>query len=240
MSRSLRLVLLVAASLVWLFCAFTIAAMWSETASIDPTMAWCFVGSTVIAGLVARGRRALLPRKRILWIAGAAMVLAAGVGTALWPRKWEVVREDGSLQCTVTQGWSSAAVRSACGDPAKIGGQPKVMKGWTTFCEKMGTRLNTLSAYRRVQRQMLRSTSTITRWNNWTLLQPVQFEWENEPSRATGQPGRRGLTISSRDGCGCRGRRIIEAVGLLDAQSAPRASAVLSACGETRSSPKLT
>jgi hypothetical protein len=23
--------------------------------------------------------------------------------------------------------------------------------------------------------------AAVTRWNNWTRLQPVQFEWENEP-----------------------------------------------------------
>jgi len=55
-------------------------------------------------------------------------------GLTLWPRQWRVLREDGSLRCTVKKGWLAAEVKQACGAPERDGGQPKVASGWTTFC----------------------------------------------------------------------------------------------------------
>jgi hypothetical protein len=56
------------------------------------------------------------------------------LGLSLWPRQWRVLREDGSLRCTVKKGWSALKVKEACGDPTKEGDRPKVVDGWTTFC----------------------------------------------------------------------------------------------------------
>ena len=57
-------------------------------------------------------------KNRLPWLGAAMLVFAAGVALILWPRRWEVRREDGSVLCTITKGWPSAEVRRACGDPS--------------------------------------------------------------------------------------------------------------------------
>src|SRR5262249_61383184 len=44
------------------------------------------------------------------------------------------MKDDGSLLCTISKGWSLNEVANACGAPTKSGDQPKVAQGWTTFC----------------------------------------------------------------------------------------------------------
>lgn len=52
----------------------------------------------------------------------------------MWPRTWQLTNVDGSTLCTVSTGWSVAAVTTACGLPSTTGTRPKVLNGLTTFC----------------------------------------------------------------------------------------------------------
>ena len=54
------------------------------------------------------------------------------------------------------------------------------------------------------------AAKTVTGWNNWTRLQPVQFEWEDEaqPRSCGSSAGQRGLMIR----CACR---IVDGLTLL-------------------------
>jgi hypothetical protein len=77
------------------------------------------------------------PLKNRLFVKLGALigvVALVALGLNLWPRQWRILREDGSLRCTVKQGSSASEVKEACGDPTREGDQPKVAKGWTSFC----------------------------------------------------------------------------------------------------------
>ena len=53
---------------------------------------------------------------------------------ALWPRHWQLLKQDGSLLCTISTGWPSSDVEAVCGPALKAGDQPKVARSSTEFC----------------------------------------------------------------------------------------------------------
>src|SRR5262245_25945069 len=79
--------------------------------------------------------RARIPPKGLgLVLAVAAVAITLGVAVTVWPRHWRVVNQGGSLLWTISRGWSSREVATACGAPSKVGDQPKVVQSWKQFC----------------------------------------------------------------------------------------------------------
>lgn len=68
-----------------------------------------------------------------LSLAAVTLVIALAVVLTTWPRRWRVMNQDGSVLCTISTGWSSAQVATACGPPSKVGDQPKA-GNWQQFC----------------------------------------------------------------------------------------------------------
>jgi hypothetical protein len=82
-----------------------------------------------------RTMRSRIPSTRLgLALAAVAVVITLGVMLKVWPRHLRVRNQDGSLLCTISRGWSSREVASACGAPSKVGDQPKVAQRLTQFC----------------------------------------------------------------------------------------------------------
>ena len=69
-----------------------------------------------------------------LALAAVAVVITLGVVLMVGPRHWRVVNPDGALLCTISSGWSSREVATACGAPSRVGDQPKVAQSWNQFC----------------------------------------------------------------------------------------------------------
>ena len=75
------------------------------------------------------------PEKRLgLALAVVAVAITLGVVLSVWPRHWRVTNQDGSLLCTISKGWSSREVATACGAPSRVGDQPKVAQSLERFC----------------------------------------------------------------------------------------------------------
>ena len=74
--------------------------------------------------------------RRFMWVGATlvAIALAANFIVAVWPRAWDIEREDGSIECTIRRGWTLSQVTQACGAPRRVGGQPKLFQGFATFC----------------------------------------------------------------------------------------------------------
>lgn len=76
-----------------------------------------------------------IPSKRVgLGLAAVVAAITLGVVLTVWPRYWRVMNQDGSLLCTISRGWSSREVATACGAPSRVGDQPKVAQSWKQFC----------------------------------------------------------------------------------------------------------
>lgn len=80
------------------------------------------------------GKGRTSPRRLGRVAAIIAAVAALGIAVAMWPRQWRLANNDGSTLCTVSKGWSVSDVTRACGVPLQTGDQPKVPRGWMSFC----------------------------------------------------------------------------------------------------------
>ena len=113
-----------------------------------------------------RTMRSRLTSKRLgLALAAVTVGITLGVVLTVWPRPWRVLNHDGSVLCTISRGWSSREVATACGAASKVGDQPKLAQSWNQFCsapcELRGRNLIFYDCERRVAR-----------------VEPVRADWQ--------------------------------------------------------------